>query len=143
MVTTYGHVISIRMPPAPYAATLALSYHHVREFYTASGALRAEHDLCVYVCMYKLHTMGKYLRARYFSNAFTRKGLALRHLQNCPLRTDNPWGPQAGAELRGLDLQRATNNMCIALRLPQPGAQSKDGLIQEFTAVFQLKRFTD
>ena len=42
----------------------------------------------------------EYLRrartALYFSNVFTRKGLALAHLPKCPLRRDNPWGPHAG-----------------------------------------------
>ena len=39
------------------------------------------------------------LAVRYFSDMFTRKGLALTHLPKCPLRRDNPWVPNAGAEL--------------------------------------------
>ena len=39
--------------------------------------------------------LGEYLRrtrtARYFSNVFTRQGLALMHLPTCPLRRDNQW----------------------------------------------------
>ena len=41
--------------------------------------------------------LGEYLRrvrvVRYFSNVFTRKGLALTHLAKCPLGTNNPWVP--------------------------------------------------
>ena len=91
--------------------------------------------------------MGEHLRrartARYFSNVFNRKGLALTHIPKCPLRRDNPWVPHIGAELRGRDLPRATNNICIAPRLARSVAQSLDGLMEQRSAVVQLKSITD
>ena len=80
---------------------------------------------------------------RDFCYVFTCKGLALTHLSKCPLRRDNPLVPHAGAELRGRDLQRATNDICIAPRLARSGAQSMDGLMEQVSAVFQLKSITD
>ena len=91
--------------------------------------------------------VGEYLRrartARYFSNVFTRKGLAVTHLPKCPLRRDNPWVLHAGADLRGRDLQRATNNICSTPHLARSGAQSMDGLMDQLSAIFQLKSITD
>ena len=55
---------------------------------------------------------------RYFSNVFTCKRLALTHLpKKWPLRSENPWVPHAGAELRRRDLQRGTNDIvwCLVL----------------------------
>ena len=90
-------------------------------------------------------SMGEYLRrartARYFSNVFTRKGLALAHLPKCPLRRDNPWVPHAGAELRGRDLQRARNDICIAPRLARSRAQSMDSLMEQLTATFSTQEY--
>ena len=80
---------------------------------------------------------------RYFSNVFTRKGLALTHLSKCPLRRDNLWVPHAGAELRGRDLQRATNDICVAPHLARFGTQNMDGLVEQHSAVVQLRSITD
>ena len=82
-------------------------------------------------------------RARYFSNVFTRKGLALTHLPKCTLRRDNHWVPHAGAKIRGRDLQRATNDICIAPRLARSGTQSMDGLMEQLSVEIQLKSITD
>ena len=49
----------------------------------------------------------------------------------------------AGAELPGWDLQRATNGICIALRLARSGAQSMEGLMEQLSAVVQLKSIMD
>ena len=65
------------------------------------------------------------------------------HLPKCPLRRDNPWVPHAGAELQGRDLQRATNDICIAPLLARSGAQSMDGLMEQLGAVVKLKITTD
>ena len=40
-------------------------------------------------------------RARYFSNVFNCKGVALTHLPKCPLGRDNPWVQHAGLSLEG------------------------------------------
>ena len=75
--------------------------------------------------------------ARYFSNTFTRKGLALTHLSKCPLRRDNPRVPHAGAKLPGRD------GICMVSLLAQSGAQSMDGLMEQLSAVVQIKSITD
>ena len=90
---------------------------------------------------------GEYLRrmraAHYFSNVFTRKGLALTPLPKCPLRRDSPWVPHARAELRGQNLQGATNDICIAPHLARFGAQSMDGLMEQTSVAVQLKSITE
>ena len=78
-----------------------------------------------------------------FSDVFTCKGLALTHLPKCPLRRDNPWVTHTGAELRGRDLQGATNNIRIAPHLARSRAQSMDALMKQLSAILQLKSITD
>ena len=41
------------------------------------------------------------------------------------------------------DLQRATNDICILPHLARFGAQSMDGLMEQLSAVIQLKSITD
>ena len=86
------------------------------------------------------HIFREYLRrARAtFPMCLPVRGLALTHLPKCPLWRDNPWVPHAGAELRGCDPQRATNDICIAPRLARFGAQSMDSLMEQVGAVVQL-----
>ena len=51
--------------------------------------------------------------------------------------------PLPTKELRGRDLQRATNDICIAPRLARSGAQSMDDLMEQLSAVVQLMSITD
>ena len=93
------------------------------------------------------NTWREYLRCagttHYFSNLFTYTGLALTHLPRWRLRRDHPWVPHVEAEFRGRDLERATNDICIAPRLARFGAQSMDGLMSQLSAAVQVKSITD
>ena len=53
--TRYSHVTHVQLPSAAYAATLALGYHHLGDFYAVGGAVRSEQDLCV--CVLRGHTV--------------------------------------------------------------------------------------
>ena len=41
----YGAVASVQMPPAAYAAALAMGYHHLGDFHDPGGTLHSERDL--------------------------------------------------------------------------------------------------
>ena len=73
--------------------------------------------------------------ARYFSNMFTRKGLALTHLPKCPLRRDDPHLCKHPTT--------SSYNKRYAPRLARSGAQSMDGLMEQLSAVVQLKSIMD